>query len=356
MTAYAPPRDAFELQVAQVAGATLGIADVGIRDNLVELGMDHPSAEAVGRALFKVLGRDAAPTRLLAAKTAEAIASFYRELPKVADWSSLVELRGGNSRPLVCVHPLGGNVFWYLPLARRIAGKQSIYGLHARGLDLTERVQVSIAEMAESYVLDLKRVVPHGPYALLGWSFGGVVAFEMARVLSRDDMVSFVAMCDVGPDDLAATPDSSDAAFGLLIHAVGFDHAAERLLALPDTGRLHALHQMCIESNRLPPGYTCHHLERMLAINRANLHAMRTYGFGTYSGDMVVFRSADRRSDGTGAVRRNDLGWHEHVRGSITVEPIGGSHFDALSRTNVAKIAECLKLRLGQPTPGDQAQ
>lgn len=346
MAAYAPPRDAFELQVAQIAGATLNMPDLGRRDNLVELGMNRGTAQALARGLYPALGRRTTATRLLAAQTIEAIASLYRDLPKVGHWSSLVELRGGNTSPLVCVHPLGGNAFWYLPLARKIGGSQSIYGLHSRGLDLTEQVQTSIAEMAESYVADLRSIVPNGPYALLGWSFGGAVAFEMARQLSREDVVSFVAMCDVGPDDVPGTPDSADAAFGLLVHAVRYDDAAARLMAMPETERIRALHQMCVDSKRLPPGYTCAQLERMLAINHANLHAMRTYRFGPYNGHMIIFRSAERDDGKISASRSEDLGWREHVSGRITVEPIGGSHFDALSPANINVIAKYLKEHL----------
>jgi thioesterase domain-containing protein len=348
MASYVPPRDPFELQVAQVASATLEITDIGIRDNLVEIGMTHSGAQALSRGLVPLVGRYGTAESLCDAQTVEAIASHYRTLPKTGEWSSLAELRPGSTSPLVCVHPLGGNAFWYLPLARKIGGEQTIYGLHSQGLDLTEPVQRDIAEMAHTYIADLRRAAPHGPYALLGWSFGGAVAFEMARQLAPDDVVSFVAMCDVGPDDMAAIPDSADAAFGLLVHAVRLDHAAPELMSLGGSARVETLHRMCLQHERLPPGYLPEHLERMFAINHANLHAMHTYAFGQYSGDLIVFRAAQRDTGAESQVGRRDLGWRQYVDGDIAIESITGSHFDALSRTNIDVIAAYLQRRLRQ--------
>jgi thioesterase domain-containing protein len=342
MAVYYPPRDPFELQVARAAASVLPVPSVGIRDDLLGLGLTDRKAQAVSAYLLNVLGRRASAESIVAALTPEMIAHHYRKLPRVADWSSLVELRPGPLPPLVCVHPLGGNAFWYLPLARKLGGANPIYGLHSRGLDLYEAVQNEIPAIAASYVKDLRQRVPRGPYSLLGWSFGGAVAYEMARqIVQEEDTVNFVAMCDVGPDDMGQMPDSADAAFALLIHAVRLDHLSAELVTVPAPSRLEELFRRCVAANRLPPGYSRGDLARMLDINRAHLRAMKRYRFCSYDGRLILFRSADRK-----AVEKQYLGWEDCVRGELRAHEIAGSHFDALNKANLDVIAHHLRLEL----------
>ncbi len=344
MASYAPPRDPFELQLTCVAGDILGVEDVGIRDDLLELGMDAHSAGEIAEQLAALLGRRATAAQLVDTRGVEAIAALYRALPRSGAWSSLSELRAGPAElPLVCVHPLGGNAFWYLALARRLADGQAVYGLHSRGLDLAENAQTRVSEMAASYISDLRRSVPDGPYALLGWSFGGVVAFEMAQQLAAAGApVPVLAMCDVGPEDAGATPSSPEAAFALLVHAVQLDAAAPRLLAMAPSERLACLHRQALARRRLPPGYGLAHLERMLLINDAHLRAFQTYEFDAYKHDLTLFRAVERDSHRPGAVSSEDLGWADLIGGEVRVYPIHGSHFEALSRQNLDTIARHL--------------
>jgi thioesterase domain-containing protein len=345
MASYAPPRDPFELQLVCVAGSVLGVEDVGIRDDLIELGMDEQAAAEIANYLTPLLGRNAKAEQLLQARKVDLIAQLYRELPWIGMWSSLAELRrrDGERLPLICVHPLGGNAFWYLALARRLRHEQAVYGLHARGLDLAEEVQTQVSEMAASYLCDLRRTVPRGPYALLGWSFGGVVAFEMARQLAAAETpVPILAMCDVGPQDAASTPSSPEAAFALLVHAVQLDAEVGMLMALEPDERLATLHRLALERQRLPPGYTVAHLERMLLINQVHLVAFRDYEFGRYEHDVILLRAGERDAQPSDDPSNEDLGWTGVIDGEVRIYPISGSHFDALSRQNLDGIAHCL--------------
>jgi thioesterase domain-containing protein len=331
--------------VAQVAGAVLGVSSVGIHDSLPELGMGKSEARSLSHELVSLLGRRATVASLLDAATVEGIAGIYRELPRVARWSSLVALNPGAVGPsLICVHPLGGNAFWYLPLARKLGNALTVYGLHSRGLDPAEKIESDTVMMARSYVDDLKRRAPRGPYALLGWSFGGILAFAMARRLAEMDTVSLVAVLDVGPVDAPTLPDSADAAYGLLVHAVSLDHMVAQLMGLPGEERLDEMYRACLALNRLPPGYTREHLARMLAINQSNLRAMKSYEFGRYSGEFTIFRATERDHN-PHIGHDEDLGWGRYVT-KIRIHPIAGKHYDAMNRINVNVIADHLSRAL----------
>jgi thioesterase domain-containing protein len=94
------------------------------------------------------------------------------------------------------VHAIGGAVLSYRELARRLGGEQPFYGIQAAGLAGGRAVD-DLPAMAAQYATAVEAVAPHGPYLLGGWSFGGVVAFEMARQMrQRGRPVALVALLD----------------------------------------------------------------------------------------------------------------------------------------------------------------
>lgn len=100
-------------------------------------------------------------------------------------------------RPLFFVHPVGGSALCYSKLADRLKDKYSVYGIQSPGLKGTQALFTNIEEEAEYYVTELKHVQPKGPYALFGWSTGGLVAFEMAKqIRSIGEEVSLLCLID----------------------------------------------------------------------------------------------------------------------------------------------------------------
>jgi thioesterase domain-containing protein len=98
--------------------------------------------------------------------------------------------------PFFCVHAIGGAVHSYRDLALRLGGEQPFYGIQAAGLAGGHAVD-DLPAMAAQYAAAVEAAAPHGPYLLGGWSFGGVVAFEMARqMLQRGRPVALVALLD----------------------------------------------------------------------------------------------------------------------------------------------------------------
>ncbi|MFI1762825.1 AMP-binding protein [Streptomyces sp. NPDC020800] len=107
---------------------------------------------------------------------------------------------GGDRTPLFCVHPGVGEVLVFINLAKYFTGDRPFYALRARGFDEGEKPFATFEQMVDCYADAIQRRQPHGPYAVAGYSFGGAVAFEIAKVLrERGERVDFVGSFNLPP-------------------------------------------------------------------------------------------------------------------------------------------------------------
>jgi amino acid adenylation domain-containing protein len=177
------PRDALEGQLAEIWRDLFKAREIGIHDDFFDLGGHSLLAVVLLARVKDVLGH-ALP--LIALFNAPTIAGLAQTLRSNAgrNFSYLVPLRPeGAGRPLFIVHGIFGNVLQLSALARRVDAGRPIYALQARGADLLQEPHGTIAEMVEAYIEAIRALQPEGPYALAGYSYGGLVAFEMARRL-----------------------------------------------------------------------------------------------------------------------------------------------------------------------------
>jgi thioesterase domain-containing protein len=115
--------------------------------------------------------------------TIEKLALKLRPESKVFNWKSLVAIKASGSRmPIYFAHEIGGRVFYLMKMAKLVHPEQPIYGLQGRGLN-GEPLFRTIEEMAAHYVSEIIKHNPEGPYLLAGYSYGGLIAYEMAQQL-----------------------------------------------------------------------------------------------------------------------------------------------------------------------------
>jgi thioesterase domain-containing protein len=145
--------------------------------------------------------------------------------------SPLVLLQPGGPRlPLFLIHPAGGQVLCYAELARHLGPDQPVYGLE----DVSGSAR-SISDLAAVYIQAVQSLQAEGPYRLAGWSFGGRVAFEMARQLAAQGReVAFLGMIDTGRATPDEEPDLSE--LGLLREILP-DASRQILDELPESAR-----------------------------------------------------------------------------------------------------------------------
>ncbi|MCP4657549.1 MAG: alpha/beta fold hydrolase, partial [bacterium] len=199
--AAAAPRDGLEIALVGIWEELLDVRPIGVRDNFFELGGHSLAAVRLLAVIVERLGRELPLTALFRAATIEGLAGRLRQQTS-APASCLVPLQlgvRGKRPPLFCVHPAGGNVFAFLPLARELGPEQPFYALQSRGLEDDAEPFAEVGEMAAHYLEEVRAVDPEGPYHLAGWSFGGLVAFEMARQLEQAGCkVARVVLLDTG--------------------------------------------------------------------------------------------------------------------------------------------------------------
>ncbi|MFV1965608.1 MAG: alpha/beta fold hydrolase [Pirellulaceae bacterium] len=178
-------RDAIEQQLTQIMGEVLGFQAVEPDEDFFDLGGDSIQALEL-LTLIERRMKLKIPFHVLAqSSTVAHLAKVARNELNTREWSPLVELKSGSSAsPLFLAAPSGGNVFCYRQLSDRLGTDRPVYGLQAPGIDGSRPLLTSVEEMAECYLKEVIRKQPRGPYYLGGWSFGALVAYEMAVRLS----------------------------------------------------------------------------------------------------------------------------------------------------------------------------
>jgi acetoacetyl-CoA synthetase len=161
-----------------------GFSPIGLDDDFFALGGHSLLAARIFADIQRSTGQNLAPTTLLRAPTIRQLA----EVMDAAAWSvpvPLVQLRPGSGRPFFLVHSLAGTFLELWAVLRALDTVRPVYGLQARGLGEGQEPHVRVADMAREYIGHMRRVQPEGPYAVGGYSFGGLVAYEIAQQLHR---------------------------------------------------------------------------------------------------------------------------------------------------------------------------
>jgi thioesterase domain-containing protein/acyl carrier protein len=154
--------------------------------NFFDLGGDSLKAVFVVGECNARLAIDLPLTVLFERPTIMGLVNAIQEASVTGAGSRLVQLKAGEKQvPLLLIHPVGGSVFCYGDLVSRLPDDTSVYGIQAAGLGIGELLPNSIEDMAADYVRAGSAQLGDGPWHLAGWSFGGLVAFEMALQLAE---------------------------------------------------------------------------------------------------------------------------------------------------------------------------
>jgi len=183
--------------VAQVWQEVLQTPISGPEDDFFEVGGDSLKAITFMIDLERALGLELSLTLITEAPKFARLCEILRE-HRTTRYVPLVPLKPGDgSPPVFIIHGLGGNVAGLFPMTRRMTYPGAVIGIQARGLDGREPPHATVEAMAAEYLKEVKARQPDGPYYLCGYSFGGLVAFEMARRLRESgDEVALVGLFD----------------------------------------------------------------------------------------------------------------------------------------------------------------
>ncbi|MCD0486434.1 alpha/beta fold hydrolase, partial [Streptacidiphilus sp. ASG 303] len=190
----------------------LGVPEVGVDDNFFELGGHSLLAVTLIERIRMALGIDVPISAVFATPTPGELADRPgNHLSDVVRRIILPIRTSGEAEPFFCVHPATGVAWGYSPLLRFMPTRHPLYGLQARGLDGSgAALPSSIREVAAEYVQQIRTIQPAGPYHLVGWSSGGVVAQEMAVQLQSagEEVAALVLMDAFSPSERAKAIDA----------------------------------------------------------------------------------------------------------------------------------------------------
>jgi acetoacetyl-CoA synthetase len=203
----AQPNSKFIDQLTPIWQKLLGRAPIGIHDNFFELGGTGAIAHQLFSEAAQVSSQKLPPVTIFIAPTIASMAQLF-EHPDEAALPAAIQLKdGGGQPPIFMTHGLGSSVLDLSTLAQHIVTDRPIYGLQARGTEGTVPPCESVEEMATYSLEAIRQIQPHGPYTLIGYSFGGLVLMEIAhRLRAQGETVAMLAMVDTYPSKRSMKP------------------------------------------------------------------------------------------------------------------------------------------------------
>jgi amino acid adenylation domain-containing protein len=322
------PRNLFEAQLVQIWESVLGKRPIGVDDNFFDLGGHSLLAVRLMHSMEQSFGKRLPITTLLEAPTVERLAALLQKEKSTSPWSSLVPIRGGGIRPpFFCVHGIGGTVLRFRDFAHLLGSDQPFYGLQAQGLDGVRPPYTRIEEMAAHYIKEVQAVQPDGPYYLGGYSFGGMVALEMAHQLrARSHSVGLVVLLDTFPGQLKSTGGLFRTYLNLPVNEQ-WGHLTRKTKAFRRSLRRR------VAMLRLP--------RTLKNVRDACYQAARTYRAKSYDAPTVLFCA---REQGLSGVNRESM-W-KSLAPQIEIYEVDGHHGNIVDEPQVRELADKVKSQL----------
>ncbi|AFY93866.1 non-ribosomal peptide synthetase [Chamaesiphon minutus] len=333
------PRDEIERQLAEIWERVLDVREIGIRDNFFELGGHSLMAVRLFAEVEKMWGQNLPLATLFQAQTIELLAKVLRQKEWVAPWSSLVAIEpSGSKTPIFCFHPIGGNVMEYYPLAEYLGKDRPIYGLQCQGLDGKQPLLNSIEEMASHYLQEILTVQPHGPYLLIGYSFGGLLVYEAAQQLTKlGKKVDLLAIVDCNAPHLPRVRPSFLKSIQIHLSYLWKLNLCEKIQYIKDRidYRFNNVDYREFLLRSFPENVSPS--TELLQLIDNNFNVDRAYIARPYHGDLTLFRCEMQILD---YYLSPDLGWGDLVSGDLAVYNVAGSHYSILREPIVRSVAE----------------
>jgi amino acid adenylation domain-containing protein len=351
-------KDELEVRLIKIWEEVLGVHPIGVRDNFFELGGHSLIAVRLFSAIQQAFGKQLPLAVLFQSPTIEHLAKLLREQGWEPSWNCLVPLRpAGTAAPFFCVHAVGGNVLEYNALVQHFESEHPFYGLQAVGLDGKTSPLTSIEEMAAHYLAEVRQLQPQGPYYLGGRSFGGSVAFEMARQLNEQgEKVALLAMFDTYPLGwlkLFSTEEAKEYQKKFL--RLRLQQHCRNLMSLTlrgkaqyiigkaqfKTRKIKNIWWRLTHKNKLDSSLSLADILRK--IEEINFLAVKKYVPQVYDGNVTFFCAEEEVS-----VAENITGWQVLAAGGVKVVRVSGDHQTMIKEPHVQELARQLTQALSQ--------
>jgi len=352
--------DQWQLAVGQIWAEVLGLPAVGplelpavgLDNDFSALGGDSLSAEEMLAAVSDRLGVDVPSSELLRHPTLRSFTARIRlgaaAVPGHPDVVTLTARAPGDADPLFCVAGAGALALTFVPLARHL-GDRPVFAFQQHGLERRSVPDWSIPAMARRYIELLRVVQPSGPYTLVGHSFGGLVALEMASVLAgAGHEVARVVLLDTHlPEQASERADTVE--FGQL------DLGRPAARPVPGVLRRLAVRTSALRSRSATPFARIGRRARGVGAGVVRWQGQRHFR-AFFDQALLVSRRWEPRpyagpvtlvvADG------NDSGparWARYLRGPVDAVRVHAEHSSVLREPHVAEVAALVARQSGAP-------
>ncbi len=338
---YRAPATPIEEILAGIYAHVLGVERVGADESFFDLGGDSLLAMRLIAAINTSLDTQLPVRTVFEAPSVRGLTQQVRKHTSSVELAPVETLKEGTGVPLFCFHPAGGLAWPYQPLGDYL--DCPIIGIQ-QAQD-QEAEPESIRAMAKTYADRLQAVEPTGPYNLLGWSLGGVVAHEVSIELRRrGSVIRRLIVLDAAPSA------NNNATRDELLGAVGESYVLELILGylridIPERSEpitYRRAEELVLEQFALPIQQVRVFLDFFVQNMKSSLLYLAEHTPGVFCGDMIVFYTTRNESDW-------DLGlqnWRQYVTGDITEYPVDCGHLEMLSPESIMMYGKQLKLLL----------
>jgi thioesterase domain-containing protein/acyl carrier protein len=319
---FVAPRDELELQLTQIWEKVLGIQPIGIKDNFFDLGGHSLLAVRLVAEIDKAFDKKLPLATLFQAPTVEQLTKVFHNQEWKSSWYSLIPVQPSGSRP-----PLFGISHNFRDLSHYLGQEQPVYRFHY-GMGETTDKEISLPtleNLAAHYIQEMRSLQPEGPYYLMGLSFGGVVAYEMAQQLViQGQQVAFLGLLDT-----------------FIEYSLTFLPLHQRFSKLFQLTPFELLRRI---KNKIEKKFVKDDNKYSPYVYKPNLYGrMReAYTPQVYSGRVTLFKAMNQISV-TYAITPPEVEWKKFVNGELEIHEVPGSHTGILEEPNVKILAEKMR-------------
>jgi amino acid adenylation domain-containing protein len=354
------PRTPQEQLLAELFAEVLGLVGVGIDDDFFDLGGHSLLAARLITRIRDTFGVELGLRTLFDASTPAGVAArLHVDDPRDAFEVILPFRPHGCRSPLFCIHPGGGISWSYCGLIKHLGPDHPIYGVQARSLARPEPRPTTVEQMAADYADQIHMIQPVGPYCLLGWSFGGIVAHAVATEFQqRGKQVALLAVLDTYPargqlshEDVPEL-DERDMLIGML-DALGYD--VKSLKGKPLTFA-QAVEIFRRSQDSVWASFEEFHLSAVAKVLTNNSHIMIDFTPGQFHGDLLLLTSTIHEPTiyQPKIPQPEDAptpeAWKPYIDGTIETHAIDGRHDRMMQSGALAQIGPILAAKLEKIT------
>ena len=319
----------------------LDVGAVGPQDNFFALGGHSLMAVRLVARLSTAFGIELTVDLIFEAPTIRELAERLDDPVSANAYRRVLSLRSrGTMAPLVCFPPAGGIGWVYAGLTGTIHSQRPIHCLQAPSIVDNDPFPKSLTAVARDYLDVLRECQPSGPYNLLGWSFGGLVAHEAACLLQETgETISLLAILDTCPLSIGRKRWVEREVEELSNNS---DIIRDRLSHYLDMARQHI-------NGPWPSSLGVKELEQILKLQANVIQLMSSVShYSTFDGDVLLFSAKE------GPYQRS--AWSKYVTGDIELHELDCRHVEVTTSGPIERIGRVIEERLSGATAASARQ